>query len=157
MTTINPGPAITGNTNSVAEFIPVNSVTNSTPAGSNALRCIGIARAVSTNAAGDAALMSIINSGSWLPVNMVTSNSLISGASGSIATATLGLYTAAAEGGTAIKTVAALTNNTGQTAAISVATTVTAVSQTAQTLYVNIGTAVANGTVDVFLYGYDLT
>lgn len=159
MANINPGPAITATPSQLATLAPVNVVSPSTSPGQagNALRLLGVARGVSVGGVGDAALMPIINSTSWLPVNMVTSNSLLAGVSGSIATAVLGLFTAAAAGGTAIKSAAALGGNTGQTAAVSVATTVTAVSQTAQSVFVNISTAVATGTVDVFLYGYDLS
>lgn len=159
MANINPGPAITATPSQLATLAPVNIVSPSTSPGQagNALRLLGVARGVPVGAAGDSALMPIINSTSWLPVNMVTSNSLVNGVSGSIATAVLGLFTAAAGGGTAIKSAAALGGNTAQNAGVVVATTVTAVTQTAQAVFVNIGTAVVGGTVDVFLYGYDLS
>jgi hypothetical protein len=158
MANVNLGPAVTSTPSQLAVLTPVNIAGPTVPGqGGNALRLLGVARGVSVAGAGDAALMPIINSTSWLPTQMVTSNSLLAGVSGSIATATLGLFTAAAGGGTAIKTAAALAGNTSQTAAVVVATTVTAVSQTAQTVFVNIGTTVATGTVDVFLYGFDIS
>ena len=157
MPSVNPGPALTQTPNTVAELTPVNTLQKPVEVGTNALRLLGVARAVSGNATGDAAVMQIINSSSWLPVNMVTSNGPVSGVAGSIATLALGLFTAAAAGGTAIKSNAALGSNSAANSAIVTATTVVAVGQTAQSIYVNVGTALANSTVDVFLYGYDIT
>jgi hypothetical protein len=157
MPSINPGPAVNGAVNTVADYAPVNTTTNSTGMGTNALRLLGVARGISGNAIGDTVVLSIINASSWLPVNMVTANGQVSGAAGSIATLALGLFTAAAAGGTAIKSNAALSNNSAAGSAIVTATTVTTVAQTAQQVYVNVGTALANATLDIFLYGYDLS
>jgi hypothetical protein len=157
MPSVNPGPATTTTPNTVAELTPVNTLQKPVEQGTNALRLLGVARAVSGNATGDAAVMQIINSSSWLPVNMVTSNGQVSGVAGSIATLSIGLFTAAAGGGTGIKTAAALASNSAANSAIVTATTVTAVASTAQSVFVNVATALANSTVDVFLYGYDIT
>jgi hypothetical protein len=157
MPSVNPGPATTTTPNTVAELTPVNTLQKPVEIGTNALRLLGVARAVSGAQTGDAAVMQIINSGSWLPVNMVTANGQVSGVAGSIATLALGLFTAAAAGGTAIKSSAALGSNSAANSAIVTATTVTAVAQTAQSVYINVGTALANSTLDVFLYGYDLS
>jgi len=157
MPSVNPGPATTSTPNTTAELAPVNTLQKPVELGTNALRLLGVARAVSGNSTGDAAVMQIINAGSWLPVNMVTANGQVSGVAGSIATLALGLFTAAAAGGTAIKSNAALGSNSAANSAIVTATTVTAVAQTAQSVYVNVGTALANSTLDIFLYGYDLT
>lgn len=154
---INPGPAITATPNTEAVYAPINTLANSTGQGTNALRLLGVARAVSGAATGDAAVLTIINASSWLPVNMVTANGQVSGAAASIATLALGLFTAAAAGGTAIKSNAALSSNSAANSAISTATTVTNLAQTAQSIYVNVGTALANSTLDIFLYGYDLS
>lgn len=157
MPSVNPGPATTTTPNNVAQLLPVNTLQKPVEVGTNNLRLLGVARAVSGNATGDAAVMQIINSGSWLPVNMVTANGQVSGVAGSIATLALGLFTAAAAGGTAIKSNAALASNSAANSAIVTATTVTAVAQTAQSVYINVGTALANSTLDVFLYGYDIS
>lgn len=157
MPSVNPGPATTQTPNTIAELAPVNTLQKPVELGTNNLRLLGVARAVSGAATGDAAVMQIINSGSWLPVNMVTANGQVSGVAGSIATLALGLFTAAAAGGTAIKSNAALASNSAANSAIVTATTVTAVAQTVQTIYINVGTALANSTLDVFLYGYDLS
>jgi hypothetical protein len=153
----NPGPSSTITASTVANYAPVNTGQKPVEQGTNALRLLGVARAVSGVNTGDAAVMVIINSSSWLPVNMVTANGQVSGVAGSIATLALGLFTASAAGGTAIKSNAALASNSAANSAIVTATTVTAVAQTASTVYVNVGTALAGSTVDVFLYGYDLS
>lgn len=158
MPSVNPGPATTQNSALLAVMAPQISVNpNSQGQGTNALRLLGVARAVNGNSTGDAQLMQIINSSSWLPVSMLAANGQVSGVAGSIATLSVGLYSAAAQGGTAIKTAAALASNTAASSAIIIATTVTAVAQSFQSIYVNVGTALANSTVDLFLYGYDLT
>lgn len=157
MPSVNPGPASTSTPNSVAVVTPVNTQTNPTPQGSNAYRLLGVARGVSLAATGDAATMSILNSGSYAPALIVTSNGQVSGVPGSIATAALGVFTAAAAGGSAIKANATLANNSAAGSAIALATTIANLAFTGQTLYINVGTALANATVDLFLYGYDVT
>jgi hypothetical protein len=158
MPSINPGPAVTSTQSSEAVLTPVNTLgTTAPPQAANQLRLMGSARGVPVSNLGDAALIQIINTSSWLPVNIVTANALVNGVSGTIATASIGLFTAANAGGTAIKAAAALAGNTSQAAGVVAATTVVAVSQTVQNIYVNVAVVVAGGTVDVFLYGYDLS
>lgn len=153
----NLGPSTSVTSNSVAVLTPVSAVTNPGPQGAQALRLLGVAKGVSGIATGDAAVMQIINSSTWVPTVMITTNSLLAGVSGSVATLAIGLFTAAAAGGTAIKSNAALSSNTAATAAIVTATTVVAVAQTSQQVYVNVGTALATSSIDVYLYGYDLS
>lgn len=153
----NLGPATTVTANSVAVVTPVNTTTNPGPQGTNGYRLLGFAKVVPGSSTGDAAVMQIINSSYWVPAIMETANGQVSGVAGSIATLAIGLFTAAAAGGTAIKSNAALASNSAANSAIAVATTVVAVAQTVQQVYVNVGTALANSTVDVYLYGYDLT
>lgn len=157
MANVNPGPASTSTVNSEAVYSPVNTTTNSNPQGANAYRLLGSARGVSVNSTGDTATIAILNSSSWAPALIVTANGQVLGVAGSIATAAIGVFTAAAAGGTGIKANAALTNNSAAGSAIALATSVVTPAQTAQTLFINVGTALANATVDVFLYGYDLT
>jgi hypothetical protein len=157
MANVNPGPAVTSTASSVAVVTPVNAPTNSNPQGANAYRLLGSARGVSGSGTGDAATIFIINSAVWAPALIVTANGQVNGVPGSIATLALGVFTAAAAGGTGIKANAALTNNSAAGSAIALATSVVTPAQTAQTLFVNVGTALAGSTVDIFLYGYDLT
>jgi hypothetical protein len=153
----NLGPSTTVTSNAVAVLTPVSTVTNPGPQGAQALRLLGVAKGVSGAAVGDAAVMQIINASTWLPVSMITANSQLAGVAGSVATLAIGLFTAAAAGGTAIKSNAALASNTAGTAGVVTATTVTAVTQTSQQVFINVGTALATSSVDVYLFGYDLS
>lgn len=158
MTTLSNSPAITQTPNSLAVVTPVNSQTNSTPQGSNALRLLAVARNVSLAATGDAALMPIINASNWAPATIVFANGAVSGVPGSIASAAVGVFTAAAAGGTAIKANAALASNSAANSSIAAATaTVILGFPATQALYLNVGTALANATVDCFIYGYDIS
>lgn len=153
----NPGPASLVTQQTVAQVTPVNSSNNPVVQGANAYRLLAEARGVSLNATGDAATMVIINSTSWVPALIVTSNGQVSGVAGSIATAAIAVNSGAAGAAPVIKANAALTNNSAANSAIALATTIVNLANTAQTLYINVGTALANATVDVFLYGYDVT
>lgn len=158
MPSVNPGPATTSTVSNVAAMTPVNIAGGTNPGvAGNAYRLLGCARGVSGNSTGDAATILINNASSWAPAVMVTSNGQVSGVAGSIATLALGIFTAQNAGGTAIKSSAALASNSAAGSAIVTATTIVTPAQTAQVLYVNIGTALANSTVDVFLYGYDIS
>jgi hypothetical protein len=157
MPSVNPGPATTLTPNNVAVLTPVNTLNKPVEVGTNAYRLLGVARGVSLAATGDAATMTIINSGYWAPALIVTANGQVSGVAGSIATAAIAVNTAAAGGGSAIKANATLANNSAANSAIALATTIANLAFTVQTLYINVGTALANATVDVFLYGYDVT
>lgn len=158
MTTVNPGPAQTLTPNSVLTTIPVNSQVNSNPVLTNALRLLGVVRGINLSVTGDT-LLPILNASSYSVANIVVTNAQISGAGGSIATASIGVFTAAAGGGTAIKAQAALASNTSQTVVFqaTVASTALILPNTTPNLYVNCGTALANATADIFVYGYDLS
>ena len=158
MANVNPGPAVTSTPNSVAVTTPVNTQVNSAPQGSNALRLLGSARSINLGVTGDT-LVPIINAASYSVANIVVTNAQVSGAGGSIATASIGVFTAAAGGGTAIKAQAALASNTSQTVVFqaTVASTALQLPNATPNLYINCGTALANATADVFIYGYDLS
>ena len=140
----NPGPAITSTTH------PSN--LNS----QQALRVLAVLKGVSTAAAADFAVQ-INNSALYVPVSVVVANANNAGATQSVASVNLGIYTAKAQNGAAVLTAAALTGQTTPSyVTISTATNPnTALS--AQTVYVNISTAYATATVDVYVYGYDLS
>ena len=142
----NPGPAVT------------NSAHPSNLSTVQAQRLLAVYKGVSVAAATDFNLQ-VTNSTTYSVQNILVTNSITTatGASVSVASVNLGVYTAPAKGGTAILTAAALSSNTANTVVYIVAPTTTA-SQTAQNLYVNISTAyVAGATVDVYVYGYDLS
>jgi hypothetical protein len=157
MANINLGPAQTATPNTVLELSPVNTQANSSPIGSNALRLLASFRGVSLSGTGDAALIPIINASSWSAQTVVVANGLVSGVSGTVAAAGVGIFTGAGSTGTTVRTQGVLTGQTATTVATVAAAASAAVASTAQSLYLNVGTALANATVDIFVYGYDLS
>lgn len=158
MPNVNPGPAVNGIANSINVVTPTNSgpTYNATYQGSNALRLLASLRGVSVGSAGDTAV-AVINTSSFQVTTVLSTNSKVSGVSGSVATATVGLYTAPAQGGSAIVTTAALTSQAASTYVKSLTVALANTSLQTTYLYMNVGTAVANGTIDLFIYGYDLS
>lgn len=154
MAYINPGPAVTNNPNAVAVITPVNTVQNPVVQGANALRLIAVARGLSVAGLGDIPVQ-VINATTWAPVTVAITNSQVGGVSGSVAAATLSINSGPGVTGTSIRASAALTNNTAATAFIAAASATVNLALTAQTIYVNVTVAVAGGTVDLFIYGYD--
>ena len=139
----NPGPA------SATTIHPSNLATN------QAIRLLAYASAVPLSFTGDATVT--------LPINNTTSyavtNVAITNANKDVSAGYLAIWTGPAGTGTEIVTNAALTSNTSSayvTNSTVVAGTKT-VNLSAQTLYVKVGTAVAGGTVDIFVYGYDFS
>jgi len=124
----------------------------------NALRLVGFAKGVNLSAAGDTP-MTVITPSSFVPTTVITCNS--NSSVPNVAAATVGIYTAAAQGGTALLTTAALTGQTTSTFAYVRAATAVTTDVTASQMFVNVGTTVAavggvNATCDVLIYGYDL-
>ena len=140
----NPGPAITSTTH------PSN--LNS----QQALRVLGVLKGVSTAAAADFAVQ-INNSALYVPVSVVVANANNAGATQSVASVNFGVYTAVAKGGSAVLTAAALTSQTTPSYVTISAATNPNTALSSQTVYVNISTAFATATVDVYIYGYDLS
>ena len=139
----NPGPA------SSQTIHPSNLATN------QAVRLLAFASAVPISATGDAAVtLPVLNTASYNVqyVAITNANTDVSGGA-------LAIWTAPAGTGTEIVTNASLTSNTSSTyvtnATVVAGTKTTRL--TAQTLYVKVGTAVAGGTVDIFVYGYDFS
>jgi len=156
MPTVNPGPAVTQTLNTVDVLTPVNTTNNPAVQGSNALRLLATYRDMPVSGLGDIALP-VINATVWAPVSVAITNSKLAGVSGSVATATLSVNAGPGVTGTSLRASAALTNNTAATAFITAASATTNVAATSQTIYVNVTVAVATGTVDIFIYGYDLS
>ena len=135
----NPGPATT-----VANH-PSNLSTN------QAIRLLASFQGVNVNATGDTVLP-INNTDRYSVSNVVFTN-----ASVSLTTALAGVFTAPSAGGTAIVANAALSAMTSASV-VSQRTVASTAAQAGQNLYVNVGTAQgAAATMDVFVYGYDLT
>ena len=158
MANVNLGPASTSTANTEAVLAPQFTPNfGNLGNGLNALRLLAVTRGVSLSGTGDAAFMPIINSGLWAAATVITANGQVSGVTGSIATASIGIFTGAASTGTAIKTQAALAANSAAGSSIAIASANVVLAFSATGLYVNVGTALANATVDVFVYGYDET
>jgi hypothetical protein len=159
MANTNLGPAVTSNASATAVLAPAQTPNyGNLYQGLNAIRLLCVARGVNLAVTGDT-VMPIINALSYSVANIVVTNSQLAGVGGSIATASIGVFTAAAGGGTAIKAQAALASNTSQTAVVqaTVASTALILPNAAPYLYLNCGTALATASCDVFVYGYDLT
>lgn len=157
MPSVNPGPALTQTPNTVAELLPVNTNQKPVEVGTNGLRLLGVARGVNLSQTGDAAVMPVINAAAWCPVTVVVANGQVSGVQGSVATASIGIFTGAGSTGSTVRTQAALTTNSAAGSSIATAAAVVNLAYTAQSMFVNVGTALANATADVFVYGYDQT
>lgn len=153
----NPGPSSSTTQNTVAEITPVNSAQNPLVQGAFQYRLLAAYLNVPLGTTGDVVTMQVINSTYWLPALIVTSDGQVSGVPGSIASAAIAVNSGPAGAAPVIKANAALTNNSAANSAIALATTIANVAQTTQTLYINVGTALANAIVDVYLYGYDLS
>ena len=136
----NPGPS------SATTIHPQNVTSN------QAIRLLAVATGVNVNATGDQAVLPIINSTNYSVSNVVFTN-----ASTSLTTAAAGLFTAPSAGGTGIVANAALSALTGSTV-VSQRTVASTATQSAQNLYLNVGTAQgAAATMDVYVYGYDFS
>lgn len=136
----NPGPSTTVTANQV----PLNS--------GQALRLLSVARAVNVNAVGDTALP-ILTSATWSVSNVIVTN-----ASVSLTAAAAGVFTAPGAGGTAIVASAALAGLTGPTVVSQRTVATTAAFTATPAMYLNVSVAQgAAATVDVFIYGYDLS
>jgi hypothetical protein len=160
MPNVNLGPAALITPQTEAVLAPQNSGTSGgVPQGLAALRLIGFIKGMSLSGTGDVATIQIINANPWAPVTVSFGNALVNGVTGSIAAANLGIFTAAAAGGTVIRTAGVLTGMTGSTVYLTAgaAAAAAALAITTQTLFVNQTVAVAGGTVDVYIYGYDLS
>jgi hypothetical protein len=138
----NPGPAST-----VANH-PQNLGTN------QALRLLASAQSVSLAVTGDTVLP-ILNTGRYSVSNVVVTNASTDLSASTVPFA--GVFPAPGASGTAIVSNATLNALTSSTV-VSQRTINSTAAQTGQNVYFNVGTAASYAaTVDVFVYGYDLT
>ena len=139
MATSNPGPAITQGGH--PQVLSSN----------QAVRLLASAANVNANATGDTVLP-LLDSSAYSVKFVVFTDADIS-----LTTAAAGVFNAPNAGGTAIVANAALSALTGPTV-VSERTVASTAVQTAQNLYLNVGTAQgAAATFDVYVYGYDFT
>lgn len=150
----NPGPSTTVTPNSQAVIAPQSTPNNqgANTQGQNAFRLLAVAKGINLNALGDQAIMPVINATAYSVFQVILTNASIS-----LTTALAGLFTAPSAGGTGIVANAALSGATGPTV-VSQRTVASTAVQTAQNLYLNVGTAQgAPATGDVYVYGFDLS
>ena len=158
MPSINPGPAVTNTANSELVLTPINTLgTTNPPQAANQLRLLTAFRAAPVSGTGDVALGPIINSSVWAAATIVVTNGLVNGVSATVAAVNLGIFTAAAAGGTALRAAGVLTGQTTSNVVTVAAAASTAVSFTVQNLFLNVTAGLAGATVDIFVYGYDLS
>ncbi len=158
MPSVNLGPAALITPQTEAVMAPQNSGTTlSVPQGLAALRLLGVIKGLNLSGTGDVATITISNANPWVAVNVAFGNALVNGVTGSVAAANLGIFTAAGATGTTVRTAGVLTGMTGSTVFLTAEAASAAVILTTQTLFVNQTVAVAGGTVDVYVYGYDLS
>ena len=157
MANVNPGPASTGTQNTVAGYVPVNTQVNSDPLLGDALRCLAVGKAISVNSTGDVAVLPIKNSSRWNIQAIVAAN-LSVGAGTSVA---IGFYTAALQVGTTISSpgiLSGLVAYGGVTTAYRPAVANVSFVGTGSNIYVNCQTTAGTAcTIDIFVYGYDLS
>ena len=156
MPSVNLGPAALVTQQSVAVVTPQNANTNPSPQGQGALRLIAVFRNLPLSGLGDQVLP-ILNATNWVPATTLITNSLVNGVSGSTAAATLSINSGPAVTGTSIRASAALTGQTTSAVATVAASATTNVNVSSQAIYANITVAVAGGTVDLYVYGYDVS
>jgi len=136
----NPGPSTT------VTIHPSNVASN------QAIRLLAVATGVNVNATGDQAVLAVQNTTNYSVSNVVFTN-----ASVSLSSAAAGLFTAPSAGGTGIVANAALSALSASTV-VSQKTVASTAIQSAQNLYLNVGTAQgATATMDVYVYGYDFS
>ena len=175
MPSVNPGPALTQNANTLLELTPINTVVSTTPVGSNALRVLAIGRTINIlSTTGDIAVLPIINTFFFQLQQIIFTNPLVTatGLFGSAAACTVSVNGGAAVTGRSLVASAALTNLTGaEPGNLAVQSTLVATANTAYRtatlgtsatasnfIYLNstVVSATAN-TLDLFVYGYDLS
>ena len=160
MANVNPGPAVTGTANSVLTTQPVNTLTNSNPVESNQLRCLAIGRGVNVNVVGDTPLP-VLNASRW-NIQAVIASAAVGGSFPNAATSVaIGVNTSTAGAGTSVvvqKILSGLQAYGGTSVAYVFAVANVTYAGTAQTLYVQCATTAGTAaTLDVFVYGYDLS
>ena len=141
----NPGPAIT------------SSIHPSNLSSVQALRLLGKVSGVSTAAAGDTALQ-INNSTTYCVQQVVFANANNGGVTADVSSVDVGIYPSKGRVGTAVLSNGANMASNTSSAGVSVVTATSHLAaNTEQVLYVNINTAFVTATVDVYIYGYDLS
>ena len=157
MANTNPGPAVTGNANSVAAYAPVNTQTNSNPQETNQIRVLAVGRGLNINTTGDIGVLPVINSSRWNVQAVVASNMTVN-AGTSAAIAVCSAANGAAVTIVAPQILSGLVAFGGATVAYRFTVQNVSFAGTGQNIYVNCQTTAGTAaTLDVFVLGYDLS
>lgn len=154
MPSVNPGPATTATPNTLGTLAPVNTQNIPGPMFQNGMRLLAFAKSVSCAQAGDAAVTSVINSTRWVPQSVVIVSS--SGATQTPAAAYVGVFTKPASAAYTVLANAVLTSLSATLVKYAASANTTSAT-TDQNIYVNVGTTTANGPIDVYVYGWDVS
>lgn len=155
MPSVNPGPAALITAQTEAVMMPQNTALRPVEPGTNARRLLAVARGVSVAAVGDVIQMSVINASSYVVSDILVGNAV----GGSAAAANITVNAGAAVTGQNFRAAGVLAGVTGPTAVVAqtVLAAALALIVTNQQFYVNNTVAVAGVTVDIYIYGYDLS
>ena len=161
MANINPGPAVTGNANTMLTAQPVNTQTNSNPVESNQLRLLAVGRSLNVNTTGDIGVLPVLNASRW-NVQAVVATAAAGGPFPNAGTSVaIGIYTAALQVGTTIVSpiiLSGLVAYGGTTVAYRPTVANVSYAGTGQNIYVNCQTTAGTAcAIDVFILGYDLS
>lgn len=154
MPSVNPGPASTSTPNTVAGLAPVNTQAGSNPILQNGVRLLAAAKGVNCAVAGDAAVIPVVNSSRWVPQYIVIASS--AGQTQTPATAYVGVFTSPNKAAYTVLANAVLTSLSATLIKYSASANTTSAT-TDQNIYVNVGTTTAAGSVDVLVYGWDIS
>jgi hypothetical protein len=151
----NPGPATLITQQAVAVVAPVSTNSNPVVQGANARRLLAVAKGVLLAGTGDLIAMPIINASSYVVTDILVGNAV----GGSAAAANLTLNAGAAVTGQNFRAAGVLAGVTGPTTIVAqtVLAAALAIIVTNQFIYVNNTVAVAGVSVDIYVYGHDLS
>ncbi len=155
MPSVNPGPASLTTQQTQAVVAPQNTALRPTELGFYARRLLAFARGVSLAGTGDVVILNILNASSYVVSDILVGNAV----GGSAAAANITVNAGAAVTGQNFRAAAVLAGVTGVTTMVpqTVLAAALAILVTNQQLYINNTVAVAGVTVDIYVYGYDLS
>lgn len=155
MPSVNPGPAALITQQTEAVMAPQNTTLRPAELGFYARRLLAFARGVSLAGVGDVALVNVINSSGFTVSDILVGNAV----GGSAAAGNITVNAGAAVTGQNFRAAGVLAGVTGPTTVVAqtVLAAALALIVTNQQFYVNNTVAVAGVTVDIYIYGYDLS
>lgn len=155
MPSVNPGPASLTTQQTQAVVAPQNTALRPAELGFYARRLLAFGRAVSLAGTGDVAQLAVINASSFVMTDILVGNAV----GGSAAAGNITVNAGAAVTGQNFRAAGVLTGVTGVTTMVpqTVLAAALAILVTNQQFFINNTVAVAGVTVDIYIYGYDLS